>query len=257
MSAELFVFDRARLHLVTEADPTGYVGGLESPTQACRAVFLAAEISAIRWDDARWPELEFGIWCDEPEPVPSRRRRAAETITITELSIWLQLRPTWPQLGGPSISWPPLNTAAGPEGYIQRLDAVVEAAVEALNTTYRRTVRMGEVLVNLAHSTTNGANGYHDVEVDDLSTTAFAPVPLDTPPATAQVFTTTAVASSEHEIADVLATLVREATEWASATFTDAVLTYVDHAVTPLPRAGGNGYAERFLVSLTATTSRV
>ncbi|NUS44744.1 MAG: hypothetical protein HOQ24_13780, partial [Mycobacteriaceae bacterium] len=71
----LLQVDKSRLHLVAAADPTGFLGALLQPGQACRAVFLAAEVEAITWDESHWPDLEFGVWCAEPVAAAAPPRR--------------------------------------------------------------------------------------------------------------------------------------------------------------------------------------
>jgi hypothetical protein len=285
MSAEeLFVFDRARLRLVTEADSTGYIGTLEHPAQACRVVFLAAELGAIGWDESYWPELEFGVWCDEPaeQPTQHRRRRAADEALATELSTWLQLRRSWPQLGGPSIPWPLPTCPPGPAGFNERLTALVATAVEALNTTYRRTLLMARALAGppraepVAAATppppfANGVVGAAAGNTDSIPIVAMSsPVLTAAPQAVHSVtdpvtrtFVATAVAATEYEIGDVLGMLVRnaEANAMRGLPAGQQPPLHLDHTVIAIPTgppapghlAGGNGLSPRFLVTLTAT----
>lgn len=281
MSAEeLFIFDRARLRLVTEADSTGYIGMLEHPAQACRVVFLAAELGAIGWDESRWPELEFGVWCDEPaeQPTQHRRRRAADETLATELSTWLQLRRSWPQLGGPSIPWPLPTCPPGPAGFNERLTALVATAVEALNTTYRRTLLMARALAGPpraeppaaapAPGFPNGVVGAAVGNTDSIPVVSTSP-PIRTAatqtvhsiadPAT-HTFVATAVAATEYEIGDVLSMLVRNAETNATRGLPAGPPPpmHFDHTVVAIPTsspAAGplNGHSPRFLVTLTAT----
>lgn len=289
MSEELFALDRTRLHLVIGADPTGQVGGLDTPEQASRVAFLAAEVGAITWNDDRWPELEFGVWC-EPEQQSPRRRRSLAVATSTELNIWLQLRSAWPQLGGPSIQWPlPDTFAGGPDGdgTAGRLAAVAAATVEALNATYRRALRMAEALVQTSSTNESATNGFHTATASQFHTAnptgspfhtamptaspngrhAEAQAPVATAVATepttipgmaqpARTYSGTAIAASEHEIGKVLATLVHDA-EADAMRYRNGLPTAVvalSHAVTALPdyQTPAVGFSGRFLVSVTA-----
>jgi hypothetical protein len=278
MSAEeLFVFDRTRLRLVTEADSTGYIGTLEHPAQACRVVFLAAEFGAIGWDDSRWPELEFGVWCDEPaqQPTQHRRRRAVDETMATELSTWLQLRRSWPQLGGPSIPWPLPTCPSGPAGFNERLTALVATAVEALNTTYRRTLLMARALAGPPRAEQASAPFANGVTGMAASNTASIPIIPATPPIrttsaqavhsvadpVTRTFVAAAVAATEYEIGDVLSMLVRnaEASAMRGHPAGQPPPIHLDHTVVAIPASvpaqlgTGAGHSQRFLVTLTAT----
>jgi hypothetical protein len=272
---DLFTVDHARTHLVTDADPTGLLGALELPTQACRAVFLAAEVGAVSWDESRWPGIEFGVWCEEPAPEqPGRRRRRAEETQVSELSTWLQLDPGWPQLGGRSVAWPPRNWPADRD---QRIAVIVASAVEALNSTHRRAVRMARALLDPpllapaqpAPTQTSpaapSANGRHSpaptpdhTAPDHYAAPDLYPAsqsswgasdigtvitPALAPATTTRSFTAASVAGDEHDVASVLARLVSDAEAHLSDIGDRALL--IGHAITPLPAAhaaNGNGF---------------
>jgi hypothetical protein len=258
MSGHFFACDHARLHLVGEADATDSLGDLDRPAQACRAVFLAAEVSAVTWDSARWPELEFGVWFDEPDPRTSRRRRAAGATSV-ELSVWLQLRPQWPQLGGASIEWTPPHPATASTTVADRLRRLVDDAVGALNDLYRQAREMAEELSPPAARTPRPAPGSADMAGPlGVGLRALADAPVTSAPAnaaptaavTTRATTRTIVATAaaaERNIADVLAQLVRT----VEAQTGDAATLRLDHAVTPLPPNGTQ--TGRYLVSVTAT----
>lgn len=250
MSADLLTLDRFRLRSIRDADPTGYLGTLSSPAQACKAVFLAAEVGAITWNAARWPELTFGVWSDSEvvETQPSRRRRRSAEADVAELSTWLQLQPSWPQLGGASIPWPIDESALVVGTFESRLDGLVDAAVDALNSIHRRTTDMARTLAG---------------DVTPLPALTSALTNGSRPPSAAAVrrtFTAAGVATSEDEIAHVLAGLARNAEADAAQQHephTQGVVAHLGHAITVLPNGTGhmtsNGHHGRFLVTLTAT----
>ncbi len=251
MSADLLNLDRFRLRSIRDADPTGYLGTLSTPGQACKAVFLAAEVGAITWNTAQWPELTFGVWSDSEvaETQPSRRRRRSAEADVAELSTWIQLQPSWPQLGGASIPWPIDESALVVGTFESRLDGLVAAAVDALNTIHRRTTDMARTLA--------GAVVPHPALTSPLTTNG------SRPPSTAagrRTFTAAGVATSEDEIAHVLAGLARNAEADAAhqhEPHSHGVVAHLGHAITVLPNGSGlmttNGNHGRFLVTLTAT----
>lgn len=270
MAAELFTLDRSKLGLIAAGDPMGFLGQLSTAPQACRAAFLAANVGAVAWDKAVWPDLTMGVWSDPPaaRPDSGRRRRPEDESDTAELSTWLQLRPTWPQLGGPSIQWL-LAGNADRTDYDQRVEDLADAVVVALNTTYRRSMQMARTLVGAdepaladgtstkpAHTPTLTAPPAQLTGPAIVATPEPEPEPtLVTTLPTAQTYTASRVAHSELEVGEVLATLTRGA-ESASAREA-GTLVHVSHAVTPLPSGidglSSNGQRGRFLVTLTAT----
>ncbi|MBJ8341882.1 hypothetical protein JGU71_23635 [Antrihabitans sp. YC3-6] len=241
MTLPLLTLEPTRLGMVAAADQLGLLGGLEEPSQACRAVFLAAEVGAIAWDEEAWPDLAFGVWSDGVEATTSRRRRSADTPTA-ELSTWLQLQPEWPQLGGTAIEWP-LPSAKELLGFDDRLRALSFAAVESFNSIHDRAVRMARALVG---------------DAPPVATPRPAPQPAHSPRRT---FTAAGVAGSEHDVPDVLASLARSAeinaADGKNGERPTGVLAHLGHAVTVLPNGSvpltGNAHHGRFLVTLTAT----
>ena len=245
MSADLLTLDRSRLRSIHDADPTGYLGTLISPSQACKAVFLAADIGAITWDTARWPELTFGVWSDSEiaEAQPSRRRRRSAETDVAELSTWLQLRPSWPQLGGASIPWPLDDSTLVVGTFESRLHGLIAATVDALNTMHRQATDMARSLAgDFALPLTSNGNR-----------------PESAAPGR-RTFTAAGIATSEDEIAHVLAGLARNAEADAGhqhEPHSQGVVAHLGHAITVLPNGSGhmttNGHHGRFLVTLTAT----
>ncbi|KAA0023023.1 hypothetical protein [Antrihabitans cavernicola] len=272
MAAELFTIDRSKLGRVVVADPMGFLGQLSTAAQACRAAFLAANVGAIVWDKERFPDLLLGVWSDseQPQQDSGRRRRPKDASESAELSTWLQLRPAWPQLGGPSIGWP-LEDKSDRTTYDHRVDDLTEAVVAALNTTYRRSMQMARTLVGSTEPMSH-FDGLTRPEAAPALTgseshaglTGPAPTPMPDPESEtltvtalsdARTFTASGVAHSENEVAEVLATLARSA-ESASQRGSSN-LAHLDHAVTPLPSGidglSSNGQRGRYLVTVTAT----
>ena len=232
MIAELFTLDRPKLRLVTQADHMGFLADLTTPAQACRAAFLAAEVGALSWDRQRWPDLTFGVWSDAEAPATGggRRRRAAEADSHAELNTWLHLRPTWPQLGGPSIQWPLPDSPAlsDPHG---RLEHIAETVHDALNTAFRRTMTMARTLAGTP-----------------------AQPARPTPNASGKrTFTATGFAAGHAQVGDVLAGLAGEAEAAAAGAHSgehEGLVAHIGHSITALP---DTMQQQQFMVTVTAT----
>lgn len=277
MTAELFTLDRPKLRLVSEADPMGLLDDVTTAAQACRAAFVAAEVGALDWDRERWPDLLFGVWTDAPVPASGagRRRRTGDSDATTELNTWLHLRPTWPQLGGPSIHWPLPDPALS--GRESRIEQIAEAVLEALNTTFRRTMLMAHTLTETTTARTDlpphpptQRNGSVLTKADS-NRIALTEIATDTPQATdtptptddakpvdppgRRTFTASGFAASHAHVGDVLAGLANEAEAVAARTHEhphDGIVAHIGHAITPVAPSDAAG-RHGFLVTVTAT----
>ncbi|TSE00109.1 hypothetical protein FOS14_09875 [Skermania sp. ID1734] len=246
MATEFISIDRSKLSALHDADPMNFLGDITAPAQACRAVFIAAQVGALTWDKQAWPELTFGVWSDGSARAESTGRRRAQTETRTELSPWLQLRPSWPQLGGPGIAWPVVERPPGATGAQIRARDIIEATAEALNSIYAQAQQMARALLG-------------EQQAQAPLVPRPKPVSVRQPPSGPRTFTAARVANSIDEVTSVLAELSHDAELDAGVHQGLGVVTNLCHAITALPENqvnGNRGHGARFLVTVSATIDK-